>query len=208
MISLKQLLPKRLKRTIKRLLLNREYRNWENSGKSIPLPHKVKQANILTYQKRFSLTVLIETGTFLGEMVSAMIPHFEKIYSIELSSALADLAKLQFKTISPVQIIEGDSSQELEKILLTINEPCLIWLDGHYSGGNTARGEKESPVMEELAAIAKCANLHSVICIDDARLFIGTNDYPTIPALEKWTTENMPSHQMTTENDMITIMPC
>jgi hypothetical protein len=204
----KQLLPKQLKKSIKYFLLKRKFKAWEKKDRPFPIPHKIKQAQILAYRKKFGLPIFIETGTFLGEMVSALSPFFTKIYSIELSAELALNARNHFQNYHHIQIVAGDSSVELIPILRKVNQPCLFWLDGHYSGGNTVKGNKVCPVLEELAAITKHANIKSVILIDDARLFIGTNDYPTIPFLDNWVHKNMSNHQLTTENDMIIILPC
>jgi hypothetical protein len=58
-------------------------------------------------------------------------------------------------------------------------------LDGHYSGFETAKGDLETPIKLELEIILNSEYEH-VILIDDARLFIGENDYPTIEELKKY----------------------
>jgi len=141
-------------------------------------------------------------------MVSAMRFFFSLLYSIELDPKLAENAKVQFRKESNINITEGDSSIQLPKLLSTLSEPALFWLDGHYSGANTALGDKQSPVMEELEAIA----LHkhrskSIILIDDARLFNGTNDYPKLETLRKWVEQHLPTHTIHLEYDVICILP-
>jgi len=66
-----------------------------------------------------------------------------------------------------------------------INEPALIWLDGHYSGGITGKSDINCPIYSELGAIFSTPN-DNVILIDDANCFDGTNDYPTYENLEKF----------------------
>jgi hypothetical protein len=62
---------------------------WTLRGKTAPPPHVIKQRAIKSYARRFGLSVFVETGTYLGDMVEAVRPHFKKIYSIELSEELA-----------------------------------------------------------------------------------------------------------------------
>ena len=53
-----------------------------------------------------------------------------------------------------VTIFQGDSATVLPKLLATIQEPCLFWLDGHYSGGITALGKSITPILDELQTIS------------------------------------------------------
>jgi hypothetical protein len=66
-----------------------------------------------------------------------------------------------------------------------VHQPCLFWLDAHYSAGITAKGEGNTPIEEELKHIFghECAE-NNVILIDDARVFNGSNDYPLIEAVK------------------------
>ena len=104
--------------------------------------------------------------------------------------------------------MQGDSATQLKLVLNQLSEPVLFWLDGHYSGGQTAKGVKECPILEELEAIAsfKC-NAGSVVLIDDARLFNGSHDYPEVETIQKWVNEYLPSHQMHQDFDAICIVP-
>lgn len=153
--------------------------DWERNGRPLPPPHIVKQTAILEFQKKFALEILVETGTYLGDMVEAQRDHFKKIYSIELSDRLFKKAKKRFIAYPNIKILHGDSGVVLNLLIPEIDKPALFWLDGHYSGGITSLGNKECPVVEELNAIFKSPFNH-VILIDDARLFNGTNDYPAI----------------------------
>lgn len=66
----------------------KELANWESSGHSAPLPHLIKQTTLRIHAKQYGLKVLVETGTFDGDMVEAMKRIFDEIYSIELSKPL------------------------------------------------------------------------------------------------------------------------
>ena len=137
------------------------------------------------YAKRFSINIFIETGTYLGSTVDAVKNKFEEIYSIELNKGLYLKAKQKFIKYKHINIILGDSSKKLPKILSNINSPCLFWLDAHYSGGNTSKTNVETPIIMELQCILNRPNKNHVILIDDAHDFTGKNDYPSIPELKK-----------------------
>ncbi len=141
--------------------------------------------SILEFKKCFDYKIFIETGTYHGNMVAAMKNRFEKIYSIELGSQLHEKAQKKFKNCSHIKLIKGDSGVELPKLLSQLNKPAIFWLDAHYSQGVTARGEIDTPIKRELAAIMKHKIKNHVILIDDARCFNGKDGYPTAGAIEK-----------------------
>jgi hypothetical protein len=95
----------------------------------------------------------------------------------------------------------------LPAILSRINKPCLFWLDGHYSAGGTAKGEKNTPIMEELTAIHFHPVKNHIILIDDAREFYGENDYPTIQELRDFCGKMFPDHDFKIKDDIIQIFP-
>jgi hypothetical protein len=57
--------------------------NWILNGRILPAPDFVKQDYLTNVQKINNCDVLIETGTYVGEMINAQLPFFEKLYSIE-----------------------------------------------------------------------------------------------------------------------------
>lgn len=156
-----------------------KYLLWIAKGKPTPTPHVAKVKIISEYKKKYDYNILIETGTYLGEMVEAQKDNFKKIISIELEPTLFKNAKAKFLNDSRIEIIEGDSGKVLPKILETIDKSAVFWLDGHYSSGVTAQGDLNCPIFAEIEAIFKAKKLPHVILIDDARLFVGADDYPT-----------------------------
>ena len=157
--------------------------NWQRHGKPIPPPPKIKQEIIANYCKEFKCKILVETGTYKGDMIFAQLNNFEQLYSIELSNEYYNNAKIRFKDHPKVSLILGDSGIELPKLVQKLNDKTLFWLDGHYCGGVTAQSEVECPIYAELECIFK-SNLNHVILIDDARMFNGTRDYPTLDELQ------------------------
>jgi hypothetical protein len=102
--------------------------------------------------------------------------------------------------------LEGDSGKVVPTLVPTLDKAVLFWLDGHYSSGITAKGEKECPIHEELSPILKSKYWH-VILIDDARHFVGQNDYPTLEKLEKFVKKINTGYQMEVKDDLIRLTP-
>ena len=75
----------------------------------------------------------------------------------------------------------------LKPVVNELNGDTIFFLDGHYSSGNTAKGTKDCPLLEELSIINRYFKYEGLIIIDDLRLF-GTK------VNEDWldiTTENL-----------------
>jgi hypothetical protein len=157
---------------------------WFFSGRPVPPPHLVKQRIVRRYGKKFQLPVFIETGTYRGDMVEAVRRDFERIYSVELGPELHRQAERRFAGDGRITILQGDSGEVLGGLLQRIDRPCLFWLDSHFSDADTARSRLITPVLRELEHILRhpLAARH-VVLIDDARLFTGADDYPTLDAV-------------------------
>jgi hypothetical protein len=204
--SVKQILKRTLPTDVIKLRRDLEARRaWEKQGRPSPPPHIVKEELIREYAQTFSTSILIETGTYLGDMVHAMKKSFSRIVSFELDQTLAAQAQQRFAKDNHIDIVQGDSGKLLGDYLTRIDEPCLFWLDGHYSGGITAKGALETPIKNELTAILSHPIDGHVILIDDARCFTGENDYPTLDELRNFVAKRKPNHKFTVEHDVIRI---
>lgn len=182
-----------------------EIAEWERKGKPIPPPHIVKQKVLREYAKIYGIRVLVETGTYFGDMVEAMKVDFDRIYSIELDKDLYEKALMRFKGIDNIELVHGDSGTELERIMDKINQATLFWLDGHYSAGVTSRGEKDTPIFEELRHILNATDRGHVIIIDDARLFGTDPAYPSIEDLSKFIKSKRANLDIAVQDDSIRI---
>jgi hypothetical protein len=169
----------RLKRYRRSAIVKR----WEKQGKPIPPPHSVKQKIIEKYHSASGYNILIETGTYMGQMVDAMKDIFKKLYSVELSVDLWKRAVNRFSKYKHITIVHGDSGKVLKEITKYIDEPAIFWLDGHYSAGITAKGDKNCPIFEEIDAIFMYKKFNHILLIDDARYFKGQDDYPSLDEL-------------------------
>lgn len=163
----------------------REQRYFEAilQGKYALPPQSVKLAVIRHNLSKPSPRVFIETGTYYGDTVAAIKDLYASVISIEVDEALYQKACARFASDKNVRIVHGDCACELSAILATLHEPAVFWLDGHYSGGETGKGEIEDPILVSLNQIAALPAQQHVIFIDDARTFDGREGRPDISAV-------------------------
>ena len=189
---------------LKNWLKRREIMNsWRKNGYSVPVPSIVKQRVIINYQKKYNCSTFIETGTYLGDTVEALKTKFKKVISIELGMDLYINAKERFLNDKNIEIFQGDSGKVLPQIVLGLKDPAIFWLDGHYSAGITAKGDKICPILEELDAIFDNSNLNHILLIDDARDFVGEGDYPTIDRLTDYIKSKNERYKVQVKHDII-----
>lgn len=198
------ILPEFLARPIREWVVARRdakaLRDHRRSPAASP-PHAVKVDAVLACARRHGTRRLVETGTFEGEMARKVHGAFDSIVTIELSPALAREAQRKLHPYSGVTVLEGDSAVILPRVLLELRSPALFWLDGHYSGGMTARCERDTPLLEELRAIAAHGVRGHVVLIDDARL-LGAGDYPSREQVEQILGAGMRGYRLTIQDDI------
>ncbi|NOY66524.1 MAG: class I SAM-dependent methyltransferase [Gammaproteobacteria bacterium] len=182
-------------------------KKWKDKGSPLPPPHEAKQKIITDFLMLYPVNVFIETGTYTGKMILMMLRYFEKIISIELDLKLAEAAKLTFSDQSHVTIYQGDSGELLGDILKSIHEPCIFWLDGHYSGGVTAEGKSYTPILDELDKIFKHSIKDHVILIDDVHCFVDDDEYPSPESIEELVATHLPNAAFKIESNIICIFP-
>ncbi len=182
------------------------YQLYQYNRKKIDICSINKRMEVWNIAREYNCNVLIETGTYLGEMIEFQQDHFEKIYSIEISEFYYNFTMNRLKEYKNINILHGDSESELGKVIdsLSKEDRVIFWLDGHYSGGNTGKGNQDSPIIFELETIIK-DNRDDIILIDDARCFVGKDGYPDM----KWIKEFSEKHgkRMVCYNDIIRILP-
>lgn len=153
------------------------------------------------------LQLFVETGTFRGDMLEAQRRNFRKLISIELSEVLYEAASKKFSDCPQIQLHQGDSGVKLQEVAAGFQEPALFWLDAHYSGGVTAGGGEQAPILKELATIAARRQPSDVILIDDARLFGLKKAYPKQGVVKEFVARHLPQHSFSIQTDVICIMP-
>lgn len=184
-----------------------EITRWIANGCTGIAPPPVKRMVLSAYLQRFGLHQFIESGTHLGDTL-AYIAHNKsvKCTSIELSHGYYQVATQRFASYTNVTLLQGDSGAVLPGYLRNSQAPALFWLDGHYSGGATARGEVDTPVSAELQAILDSPIKTHVILIDDARCFDGMNTYPHLDDLLNAVRKNG-SYHIEISADIIRLTP-
>ena len=165
--------------TVKPLGHYPDYWYWILRGSPQRSPHLLKQRTVREYGEKFGLRILVETGTYYGEMVSAMRPRFDAIYSIEQNPELAARATKQFSKYRHIRIIQGDSQTALPELLKSLDQPSLFWLDAGYYGWSGLQGDKKRLGVELDAILRHKINGH-VILMDDAHGLNGENGALTI----------------------------
>jgi hypothetical protein len=183
------------------------YPIWLLSGQLAPDNHTFKRNRVKSVAARFQCETFIETGTFYGQMTSAVRDKFKKILSVELLESLYRLNKESFAAYSHIHLYCGDSASELRQMLGNATGRILFWLDGHYSGAGTARGNQVSPILEELDQIRTHSRNDHCILIDDARLFDGTGGYPTLEQAKEKLLSINPVYQISLDHDCLVALP-
>ena len=175
-----------------------EFGLWRLRGSPGPkMPHLLKQRVIQEYARKYDLPVLVETGTNYAHMIYVQRHYFREIYSIELDAHKAESARRKFAANPAIHILEGDSGVVLPKLIPTLKERCLFWLDGHDF-------EMSTPVKLELEALFGDAREH-VILIDDANWFNGSGGYPTLEELRQRIEREYPRRQIEVQDNIIRI---
>lgn len=160
--------------------ISSEYRLTIGRKPSLPYPSlTIDIVQSISFTLGISLdkyNTLIESGTFRGQTIINLQPHIQTLHTIELSEQYYKYFNEVKKQNNYTNVVNhfGDSCVVIPEILktLTENNKVIFWLDGHWSSGDTAQGEKDCPLIEECTSID---NLYvadtALILIDDHRLF-------------------------------------
>lgn len=178
---------------------------------SLPLPERAQV--ILDYARRYDLRLFIETGSGDGYTTDIVAPHFDRVFTIEVSPSKyygVWGALLHHANVLPIL---GDSADVLPHLVGHLSEPAVYWLDGHYDGGDGGRGKEDTPVRSELFTIFASPRARpNVILVDDARLFGTDPAYPDMEwvarRVDQWATNaGWPPYEVTVADDIIRIVP-
>lgn len=183
-----------------------DYWYWKLRGEPIRSPHLLKQRTVRDYAQRYGLRILVETGTYYGEMVVAMRDRFAEIYSVEFDSQLAQRAAKKFSRWPHIHILEGDSQKVVPELLKSLKEPTLFWLDAGYYGWAGLHGN-EKRLTSEIEAVLSHSIPQHVILMDDARGLNGQNGSPTVEELKQRIAAQFPGRGFEVKYDILRITP-
>jgi hypothetical protein len=157
---------------------------WINSDYQEYTPQFVKEKVFKNYC--IANSDWVETGTFLGSSTQYFSKRSPHVYSIEPEIKLYEAACNRFKGRN-VTLFNDISENVLPILLPTLSGNLNFWLDGHYSGGGTFKGNKDCPIKDELNAIAvNFDNFKKLsILIDDVRCFLSSSsEYSHYPSID------------------------
>ena len=128
--------------------------------------------------------VAIETGTYKGETTKVLATFADSVTTIEADFGYYQRAKQSLQRFKNVIVLHGDSGVLIESALPSNQINCVLWLDAHYSGGNTAGVLNHCPIMSELHLILSSRKpSNTIILIDDSRGLIGKSGWPLLSEL-------------------------
>ena len=116
--------------------------------------------------------VFVEGGTYHGDTIFAMEPHFRELHTVEVNPKLYQHTKSNYDG-AKIQFHCGDTVDVFPVLLEKLHQNIIFFLDSHWSRSmpDTSYGSKYVPLLEELDIIMrKCSN-RCVVIIDDYRLF-------------------------------------
>jgi hypothetical protein len=132
---------------------------------------------IMTVLRQHPVPIFVETGTFHCESLEyALTLPFQRWHSIELAPKLHSRAVERLGGRLGLTLHQGDSAAILPQLLAGIRQPAFLWLDAHFCFLETARGPKDCPLLDEIAAISsheRETGVDHIIVIDDYHI-LGT----------------------------------
>jgi hypothetical protein len=173
---------KQIKKLLKKILLHNPFvsiqrqqlKHWRKRNYLENAPQFIKEKVLEKYS--IENANWVETGTYMGDTTYFLSKKYPHIYSIEPNVEFYKEALNIFKG-SNVTLFNNVSENTLPTLLPTLKGNINFWLDGHYSGGETFKGNKECPIKDELNSIE--------VNFDNFEK-ISANDYPSIDYLVDW----------------------
>jgi GT2 family glycosyltransferase len=149
---------------------------------------------------------LLESGTFVGDTVEYFMAHAQRIISVEVEPTLFADAQRKFHGVPNVELVFGDALHLIPGIVDELEDPPLIWLDGHFSEGVTGAGDEIEPAASILAQLGVVRTpAGTTIVVDDLRLFGLHPDFPGLDELLERARQGFPDARIRVGLDSLVI---
>lgn len=143
------------------------------------VPHSLmKLQNLKVSRDMTGAKTIVEIGSFKGITTRRLSYLFDRVISVEIDPVLHGIAQQRCGGRTNIELLLGDGSQLLGGIAGNI-EKAVLYLDGHYSGGQTGMGDEPEPVLRELDLVADNLDRFSAVIVDDFRLFGVEQGWPS-----------------------------
>jgi hypothetical protein len=165
-----------------------------------------KRDHLLSLFRARRHRTMLESGTFMGDTVEYFMPHAARVISVEVEPTLFAAAQRKFEGVANVELILGDALHLVPQIVDELDDPPLIWLDGHFSEGVTGSGEEIEPaasILARLGAVRTPAG--TTIVVDDLRLFGAHPDFPGLDELVQRARQGFPDARIRVGLDSLVI---
>jgi hypothetical protein len=168
----------------------REWLDWRRRDYAAPSPSFIKRRVLLRHGHPDA--TWIETGTYRGDTTAVLARASRKVISLEPAAELYAAAQRRFKDVPNVELVNATSEVALPEVMARVSGRVCLWLDGHFSGGPTFKGPNDTPILNELAAVAEHLGRweSATVLVDDLRLFTGDvhsyGPYPPLSELVSW----------------------
>ena len=129
---------------------------WRMLRFDVKNPHSLSKLRQLTaVRNRTGATTLVETGTYLGNTARLASHFFDMVYTIEVDETLYTKAKTFLAPRTNIECLLGDCAKVLPELMARPDvDNALLFLDGHFSGGETGCGIVEEPAVSLIASLA------------------------------------------------------
>jgi hypothetical protein len=154
-----------------------------------------------------NLRLFVESGTYLGDTVAYVAPHVDRVITVELETKLWQAARRRFASEPKVEVLHGDALEIVPGVLDGLEQPALVWLDGHFMGGvSTMQGKELEPAPSILRSLSGAdLSVGTTLVVDDLRLFGQGDGFPTLDALVDSARGAFPAARLYAEVDSLVI---
>lgn len=165
-----------------------------------------KYRSIKALARRTGGRIFIEAGTYRGVTAARCARIFERVYTVELDKKLAYESAEYLQKWRNVEAIQGDALVMLPAILERPDvDDVILFLDGHFSSGDTALGDFSEPAVEEISQLGTHKSKIRGMIVDDFRGFGTFEGWPTKSALLHALEEHFPSFDISVHLDQVIV---